>query len=106
MEIKILGENYTYTEEDPKEYDFNGSDGFCRVLDKEIFVKIKDAHAGISDKAKQERYEHVITHELVHAFMHESGRDYDEDELLTDWIATMIPKINKVLNQILNSDNK
>jgi hypothetical protein len=105
MNISILGTDYKYIEHSPGSFEFENFDGFCQPLDKEIHVKKKEYLSGSSDSAKYERYKHIVTHELIHAFMEESGRGYDVDEFLVDWIATMFPKINNVLDNILNNYN-
>lgn len=107
MIIDILGTPYTYEEHDPQTFAaFQSNDGLCKPYDKEIYVRKKEFHAGSSDEAKFNRYKHVITHELVHAFMEESGRAYEDDEFLTDWIATMVPKISDSVNIILKASDE
>ena len=45
-----------------------------------------------SEAVKRIRYEEVMRHEIVHAFLFESGLDeYFENEQLVNWIANSVP---------------
>ena len=45
-----------------------------------------------SEAEKRIRYEEVMRHEIVHAFLFESGLDkYFENEQLVNWIANSVP---------------
>jgi hypothetical protein len=65
-------------------------DGYCNYYTKEIVV-VKDD----SDTQGHEEYvDQVIRHELIHAYLFESGlHDYSMDETLVDWLSIQIPKI-------------
>lgn len=101
MKINILGQEYTYYETDLNCLDVPEADGFCRIYDKEIIVRQEEFLDGDTEAGKRYRKESVIRHELVHAFAEESGVSYGEDEVLVDWIAHMIPKINAVFQKIV-----
>lgn len=71
-------------------------DGLCRVYDKEIIVRSKDSMLDPDDsyEAKARRYKEVLRHELIHAFLSESGLDdYSSDEKLVEWLAIQFPKM-------------
>ena len=58
-----------------------------------------------SVSAKKLRRDEVIRHEVIHAFFAESGLSkYGDDEVLVDWIAKQMPKINEAVNKILKSE--
>ena len=43
----------------------------------------------------------IIRHELIHAFFHESGlTDYENDEVLVDWIALQFSKLKEAFQKI------
>ena len=101
--VNILGTDYTVFEETTnKVFHDDGFDGFCRPYSKEILLKDKDSLLkGHNEKYKEERYNEVLRHELIHAFCSESGVSYDNDEALVDWIAKMIPKLNKAFDSVM-----
>lgn len=102
--VSILGTDYTvYEENTNKVFHDDGFDGFCRPYSKEIIVKSRESmlSEGSNYNNKEERYYEVLRHELVHAFCAESGVSYDNDEALVDWIARMLPKMNKAFDSIL-----
>lgn len=65
-------------------------DGYCNYYTKEIIVVRED-----DDMQGYDEYvEQVVRHELVHAYLYESGlHEYSTDETLVDWIAIQMPKM-------------
>ncbi len=98
--INILGTDYTFKVDDLNNPDLGTNDGYCKVFDKEICVRATEFMAGDSQKAKENRTDHVIRHELVHAVAQECGAPYVDNEDLVDWIAHIIPIVNKAFNEI------
>jgi hypothetical protein len=41
-----------------------------------------------------------MMHELVHALAEECGVSYGNDENLVDWIAHIIPHVNKAMEEL------
>ena len=95
-QISILGQNYTVKFENTRtDKVLKECDGECRWYKKEIII----------DDELEENKHHVIKHEIVHAFLAESGlKQYREDELIVDWIAWNIEKIQKVIDEVTNND--
>lgn len=88
MTINILGTKYELTTaKDFEELD-SDEDGFCDFVDKRI---------GVREDAELKNKE--IRHEIIHAFMFESGLDmnseFGRNEELIDWIAIQGEKIIK-----------
>jgi hypothetical protein len=100
----VLGEVYKFfyeTEEcDPK---MKGNDGYTETEEKEIHIE-----KGIFEDQPEDKQlvknlpkygRKVIRHELVHAFIEESGlaecNDWARSEELVDWIAKQFPKMMK-----------
>ena len=95
MKINVLGTDYeVITKGDAK-----GNDGYTDFTSKKIVIQ---------EMTKATKYEwdnlsvhekRTIRHELVHAFMHESGlchnSEWGRDETLVDWIAIQAPKLIK-----------
>lgn len=97
MKINVLGSDYEmdvkHVEEDSM---LENVDGYCNNYAKQIVIRDKSQMIpGDSNQdAKRLRMEHVKRHELVHAFLFESGLDdYSADETLVDWIAIQVPKM-------------
>ena len=84
--------------------------GLCKVYSKEIWIcdEIEDfedfgeSRSHIKSKAIVE----VLTHELAHAFLFESGlSDYSNDETLVQWIAINIKKLNSGVLEMMKKLN-
>ena len=93
--INILGQNYNIKFENTRtEKVLKDADGECRWYEKEIIIDDE-----LEPKAHKE---FVIKHEILHAFLAESGlRRYREDEDIINWIAWNFEKIQKVFDKVL-----
>ena len=102
----VLGTDYKifYTSEREDEK-MKGADGYIEQYAKEIYIN-KDLY---DDEYTSERKTYAklkelakisLRHELVHAFLIESGlwqnTDWATNEEMTDWIARQFPKMQKV----------
>lgn len=95
-QINILGQEYTVKFENTRTNKvLKDCDGECRYYPKEIII---------DDEIELEEHKcHVIKHEIIHAFLRESGLGkYSTDELIVDWFAWNIGKIQKVIGEVLN----
>lgn len=98
--INILGTPYTFKVDDLNNEELATNDGLCRIFDKEIIVRATEYMPGLTEETKQYRTDHVVRHELVHAVAQECGVPYGDDENLVDWIAHIIPIVNKAFDEI------
>lgn len=95
--ITILGTTYHLSETVyPADPLLKDMDGYCHDYAKKIVL----------DKNKSiEHKRHVLTHEIVHAFLNESGlkdpTGWGCNEEIVDWIATQLPKMSKVVEEAL-----
>lgn len=101
--INILGTDYILNRNVDANNDGNliKADGYVDYQTKEIFVS--EFHEDVPGQVKDiKRYErHVVRHELLHAFLYESGlTNYADDEQLVEWLAVQIPKVNKLFNKL------
>lgn len=92
-EVDILGEKYsivfTNEKDEPR---LNGVDGFCDSSVKKIVVDdFSDLNNPLAKEDLSRQIKAVVRHEIVHAFLHESGldgcSDWAANEELVDWIA-------------------
>ncbi len=98
--VNILGTPYTFKVDDLNNEELAQNDGLCRIYDKEIIVRATEYMAGLTDKSRQDRTDHVVRHELVHAVAQECGVSYGDNEELVDWIAHIIPIVNRAFDEI------
>lgn len=103
--INVLGSTYT-VEQLTKEADrlFRDRDGYCDYTSRRIAVKLPDE---TNELDNHDVYLKQITrHEIIHAFMFESGLgynwqhpDFGHEETVVDWIAIQFPKIQKAFEE-------
>lgn len=115
ISINVLGTNYTikHIKHNSNEYMIeNNLSGYCDYVNQTIYIddinsdKEFDKYS-ISEKA--EFMKTTVRHELIHAFLYESGLsscalkyDYSwaKNEEMVDWFAMQIPKIYKIFEQV------
>lgn len=113
--INVLGTEYTIethkTSEDKYLKD-NNLGGYCAEDDKMIVVadlSEKEYFYEMNEKEKETYRKKILRHEIVHAFLNESGlsdsaNQYDgawaKNEEMVDWFAIQSPKIFKVYQEL------
>lgn len=102
MKVTVLGTEYTINRNVKREDDENltDNDGYIDFQTKQIVIEEMIDEVGITKDIKS--YEnHVIRHELVHAYLYESGlTDYANDERIVDWLALQFPKMKELFDAI------
>lgn len=100
MTVDVLGTKYTIKQSDRvKDTTLEQSDGYCDHSIKSIVI---DTFKTSPDSLKNldEYKKKVIRHELVHAFLFESGLDaMSRNEELVDWVAYQFPKLLKAFQE-------
>ena len=106
MKVNVMGTEYTVeilTKEDDEF--LKKADGYCDKTSKRIVVKAKDETNELDDYSVYEKT--VLRHEIVHAFLFESGLhnnfnhpEWGHDETMVDWIATQGLKIYKAWESV------
>lgn len=85
----------------------NNYDGRTDYSTREIIIREKDAECDMQDYEVFQK--HVLRHELIHAFLFESGLDssaarvcgsWAENEEMVDWFAIQSTKIFKVFEEL------
>ena len=107
--VNILGTRYTiYIAHEKTHEFFKEADGVCDHSTKEIYIAICDTDPmSIQDILKYRAK--VLRHEIVHAFLYESGLDIETgkynigwaiNEEMVDWFAIQFHKIEKVYQEL------
>jgi len=102
VKINVLGAEYTIMHSHgPEDTRLEDIDGLCDETTHEIVVETYAGEDGKpSSKANLDvQRKKVLRHEIVHAFLFESGlsenSDWAQNEELVDWIAMQGPKFYK-----------
>ena len=101
MTVNILGTEYTVIEtSETDDEKLDGIDGYCDTSVKICVIDdMGKAKGDISAKINLDQYKRQVKrHELIHAFLHESGLDVNSwasNEEMVDWIAIQFPKMLK-----------
>lgn len=104
--MNILGTEYEIIKKAKQDmYPYLGdNDGCCDFTTKKILIAdMQVTNDTMQDMSEWEKK--VLRHEIIHAFLHESGLDVcskngSRNEELVDWIAIQAPKIFKTLNEL------
>lgn len=97
--INVLGTIYTITESNAdKDPHLAECDGYCDKTTKKIVITEKGTDCNLGN---WQWYQNKVTrHEIIHAFMFESGlhenfkhTEWGQDETTVDWFAVQFPKI-------------
>ena len=101
MTIDVLGTKYSIFYKTAKQdKDLEQCDGYCDKTTKQIVVRkrAEDCNLGNFESYRKK----VVRHELIHAFLFESGLhenfkkdEWGHDETTIDWFAVQFPKLLK-----------
>lgn len=101
MKINVLGTSYSVYKKNRKKDDIlSKCDGYCDKTSKKIVVIEKDEDNELEMFEVYQRK--VLRHEIIHAFLFESGLHENfehtpmgHEETMIDWYAAQYPKIKK-----------
>ena len=106
MKINISGSEWTiqYRDVETDPILLNGNGGYSDPSVNLIVIANRKISDDVADfKEIQKRY---LRHEIVHAFLYESGLgadfahpEFGHEETMIDWIAIQFPKILEVFNE-------
>lgn len=102
--INCLGTYYTILFDVPEDEMPCGADGVMDYTSKTIKIAEMKPDKDSVEIMSNYRYK-VLRHEIIHAFLYESGLhnnshspiSWATDEEIVDWFAIQLPKINEVL---------
>lgn len=111
FKVDILGSEWSVKFGNKKEHpNLTSVDGYTDSSTRKIVVDDMEASQGqIGVKADLKSYQkQVVRHEIIHAFLLESGLDSNSNsadswainEEMVDWFAIQSPKIFKVFNEL------
>lgn len=114
MEINILGTTYSVIRMNYDEYPVfkeKSCDGECDSIMKKITlcrIKTFPGYENESDEYCELAEKEVLRHEIIHAFLNESGLQssslayggsWAKNEEMVDWIALQAPKLMKAMKE-------
>ena len=105
MIVSILGTEYTIEERTRSEDAYlKDHDGYCDKTSKLIVIDHSPDDSELDDYEAYKRK--VLRHEIIHAFLFESGLHENfthpssgHDETYVDWIAVQFPKMLEVFKK-------
>lgn len=103
--VNILGTEYTIEEHKIHEDKaLENCDGYCDNTVKQIIIQAQETPEPNSKKDLDSYFRKVLRHEIIHAFLSESGlqasSEWAENEEIVDWIAIQDPKIYKAWKEV------
>lgn len=103
MTVDVLGTTYTITQSNKvDDITLENCDGYCDSSTKSIVVGTFNSCPGALQDLERYKKE-VIRHELVHAFLFESGlngNSWAGNEEIVEWIAYQFPKLLKAFETV------
>lgn len=106
--VNILGSEWTIKwVEDRELLDDFDYDGFTDKSIRTIVINRIECHSKDSIRDYNVYFNSVLRHEIIHAFLFESGIGscyhvnlWGHDEFMVDWMASQFPKIQKVYKEL------
>lgn len=103
--INVLGTEYILEESNQLvDCYLEGRDGYCDTSIKKCVVDEMIPTGEPGEKKNLQVYKKAVTrHEIIHAFLFESGlencSEWARNEEMVDWIATQFPKMLKAFKE-------
>lgn len=108
QKVNILGTEYTIEHlkrEKDKMFRSGEADGYCDSSSKRIVLREEDEDNNLDDYSVYMKK--LTRHEIIHAFMFESGLgsnfqhiEFGHEETMVDWIAYQFPKMLAVFTEL------
>lgn len=99
MKVNVLGTEYTITEATQAEDSMlEKCDGYCDKTTKSIVIIADSVGSELGNYQVYKKK--LLRHEIIHAFLFESGlhenwerNEWGHDETSVDWVAVQFPKL-------------
>lgn len=108
--VKILDTEYSIQllreEDDPK---LKEADGYTDVTTRRIVVCDRRSNDVMQVDEPSVIIENVARHEMVHAFLYESGlgaNSWADNEEIVDWIAIQFPKMQEAFDEVFSEETE
>lgn len=103
--VNVLGTDYTVSVASKSEDNYlEKCDGYCDKTSKKIVVLSKSDDNELENFGEYQKK--VIRHEIIHAFLFESGlhenfrhEEWGHDETTIDWFAVQFPKMLRAFKE-------
>lgn len=104
MIVNILGAKYKIYERSQEQDELlKDCDGYCDKTIRTIVVTTNNINLGNFEEYRKK----ILRHEIIHAFLFESGlqenfehRGWGHEETMVDWVACQFPKILEVYKKV------
>lgn len=112
MDISVLGTDYKIEYRNLKDDDkLEEMEGYTDLYKKLIVIGKLEQREYFKDEEEEKLQKvknKILRHEIIHAFLHESGLDsnsnksysWADNEEMVDWIAIQSPKIFKIYKDL------
>lgn len=115
MKVDVLGTKYTIKRVNAGEDEYMEKmsfGGYCDGCRKDIVILNVKTCPGFEDEPEaiiKDRENETLRHELIHAFLNESGLQHNshipekawaKNEEMVDWFAIQLPKIFKAFKEV------
>ena len=100
QKVNVLGTEYTIIDKTEKEDErLKKHDGYCDSSTKTIvLLKYEDDPMNKEDMSYFRKQ--ILRHEIIHAFLSESGGSWAQNEEMVDWIALQAPKLFAAFSEV------
>ena len=103
MTVKVLGVDYEIVGSNRvDDSNLENADGYCDTSSKKIVIDEFQQRENSKENLKQYK-QSVIRHEIIHAFLYESGLDNESwarNEEIVDWMTIQFPKLHKAFKSV------
>ena len=107
--VNVLGSRYEiYYREKKEDPELKGLDGYTDFTARKIVICRQEREKASDEVSATFLEKETLRHELIHAFLHESGLSYCSlkaetwaaNEEMVDWLALQMPKIVKAMKEV------
>lgn len=107
--VDILGTEYrVFYRSEENDVSLKKCDGYTEPYVKKIVINTLENKDEMSDENREAVKKAALRHEIIHAFLHESGlwsssatvEAWGTNEEITDWIALQTPKMFRAFLQV------